>query len=133
LPGAWFGEKLRGRGKQTLIITDSLQIILLGFFILAMKYGGDRLPAVSFLLFGFVISLICGFQFPVAVRLRGADNRVVTRAFSADLIGAAFGALFTSVALIPYLGIVWATAGLIGLKLTSLTIMATRHEKNKQA
>ena len=132
LPGAWFGEKLRSRGKQMLIITDSLLIILLGFFILAMKYGADRLPVASFLLFGFVISLICGFQFPVALRLRGGDNRVVTRAFSADLIGAAFGTLFTSVVLIPYLGIVWAAAGLIGLKLTSLTIMATRHEKNKQ-
>jgi len=47
------------------------------------------------------------------------------------LIGAAFGTLFTSVALIPHLGIIWATAGLIGLKLASLTIMATRHEKNK--
>ncbi|MDI6688151.1 MAG: hypothetical protein QME06_08040 [Desulfobacterales bacterium] len=132
LPGAWLGEKLRDQGKQILIITDSLLIILLGFFILAMKYGGERLPVVLFLLFGFVISLMCGFQFPAAVRLRGGDNRVVTRAFSADLIGAAFGALFTSVALIPYLGIVWAAAGLIGLKLTSLTIMATRHEKNKQ-
>ncbi len=131
LPGAWFGEKMRGRGKQMLIITDCLLISLLSFFILAMKYGGDRLPVVSFLLFGFAISLMCGFQFPVALRLRGGDNRVVTRAFSADLIGAAFGTLFTSVALIPYLGIVWATAGLIGLKLTSLTIMATRHEKNK--
>ena len=131
LPGAWFGEKLRGQGRWILVITDSLLIILLGFFILAMKYGGDRLPVVSFLLFGFVISLICGFQFPVALRLRGGDNRVVTRAFSADLIGAAFGTLFTSVALIPYLGIVWATAGLIGLKLISLTIMAIRHEKNK--
>ncbi len=129
LPGAWFGEKLQGSGKQMLIITDCLLIILLSFFILAMKYGGDRLPVISFLLFGFVISLMCGFQFPVALRLRGGDNRVVTRAFSADLIGAAFGTLFTSVALIPYLGIVWATAGLIGLKLTSLTIMATRHEK----
>jgi spermidine synthase len=128
LPGAWFGEKLQGRGKQMLIITDCLLISLLSFFILAMKYGGDRLPVVSFLLFGFAISLMCGFQFPVALRLRGGDNRVVTRAFSADLIGAAFGTLFTSVALIPYLGIVWATAGLIGLKLTSLTIMATRHE-----
>jgi spermidine synthase len=131
LPGAWFGEKLRGRGKQMLVIADSLLIILLGLFILAMKYGGDRLPVVSFLLFGFVISLICGFQFPVALRLRGGNNRVVTRAFSADLTGAAFGTLFTSVVLIPYLGIVWSTAGLIGLKLTSLTIMATRHEKNK--
>jgi len=132
LPGAWFGERLQGRGKQMLIIADILLISLLGLFILAMKYGGDRLPVVSFLLFGFVISLICGFQFPVALRLRGGDNSVVTRAFSADLIGAAFGTLFTSVALIPYLGIVWATAGLMGLKLTSLTIMATRHEKNKQ-
>jgi len=84
------------------------------------------LPVACFLMFGFVISMICGFQFPLVLRLQGGSNRSVTQAFSADLIGAAFGTLFTSVVLIPYLGIIWTTIGLIGLKLASLTVMAIK-------
>jgi len=53
----------------------------------------------------------------------------VTQTFSADLIGAAFGTLMTSVVLIPYFGIIWAATGLIGLKLISLTVIFVRHEK----
>jgi hypothetical protein len=54
----------------------------------------------------------------------------VTQTFSADLIGAAFGTLMTSVVLIPYFGIIWAAAGLIGLKILSLIIIFGRYEKN---
>jgi O-antigen/teichoic acid export membrane protein len=36
------------------------------------------------------------------------------------------------VVLIPYFGIIWATAGLIGLKLCSMIVMVMIHEKNKQ-
>lgn len=126
LPGAWAGEKLRGCEKNMLMIADSLLIILLCLFITGVKYGGDMLPVACFLMFGFVISMICGFQFPLVLRLQGGSNRSVTQAFSADLIGAAFGTLFTSVVLIPYLGIIWTTIGLIGLKLASLTVMAIK-------
>ena len=48
----------------------------------------------------------------------------------ADLMGAAWGTLVTSVVLIPYFGIVWAAVGLIGLKLSSLMVIATSYEKN---
>lgn len=132
LPGAWFGEKLRNRGKLTLALTDSLLIGLMGLFILAIEYGGGRMPAVFFLIFGFSASLICGFQFPLALYLRGGDAPAVTRTFSADLIGAAGGTLATSVVLIPYLGIIWAATGLIVLKIFSLTVMVVCHEKDKQ-
>jgi len=131
LPGAWFGERMRGRGRLILALTDGLLIILIALFIIAVQQGGDRLPVAVFLIFGFVVSLTCGFQFPVALRLRGGDNPAATRAFSADLIGAAFGTLITSVALIPYFGIIWAAAGLIGLKLASIIVIATGYEKNK--
>ncbi|MEA3279743.1 MAG: hypothetical protein U9Q38_03990 [Thermodesulfobacteriota bacterium] len=129
LPGAWFGERMRGRGRLMLALTDGLLIILIALFIIAVQQCGDRLPVAVFLIFGFVVSLTCGFQFPVALRLRGGDNPAATRAFSADLIGAAFGTLITSVALIPYFGIIWAAAGLIGLKLASIVVIVTRSEK----
>jgi len=123
LPGAWIGNKFRQREKQTLAATDALLIVFLVILILSLEAGADRLPVAFFLGFGFAVSLACGLQFPVALRLGGSDNAAATRSFSADLIGAACGTLFTSVVLIPYLGIVWATVGLIGLKLTSLLLI----------
>ena len=130
LPGAWFGDRLRYRNKQTLAVADGLLIVLMGLLIIILKQAGYHLPVAFFLVFGFVISLICGFQFPVALYLRGSDAPAVTRTFSADLIGAACGTLVTNVVLIPYCGIIWAGAGLIGLKLCSLMVMVVRHEKN---
>jgi spermidine synthase len=123
LPGAWYGERLRSRGRQMLLLSDCMLIGLLTLLIMALKIGGDLLPVPFYLLFGFMISLICGFQFPVALYLRGGDNQAVARVFSADLIGAGFGTLFTSLALIPYCGLIWAAAGLIGIKCISLLIV----------
>jgi len=130
LPGAWLGHRFRYRSKQMLSLADGLLILLMGFLILVLKQGSYHLPASFFLFYGFVISLICGFQFPVALYLRGGDAPAVTQTFSADLIGAAFGTLMTSVVLIPYFGIIWAAAGLIGLKMLSLMIIFGRYEKN---
>ncbi|MDH3836405.1 MAG: hypothetical protein OET57_06610 [Desulfobacteraceae bacterium] len=130
LPGAWFGQRFRYRSKQTLALADGLLILLMGVLIVALRQGSYRLPVSFFLFYGFVVSLICGFQFPVALYLRGGDAPAVTQTFSADLIGAAFGTLITSVVLIPYFGIIWAAAGLIGLKMLSLVIIFGHHEKN---
>jgi spermidine synthase len=130
LPGAWFGGRLRSQSKQTLALADGLLMILMGVLIVVLKLGGYRLPASFFLVYGFMISLICGFQFPVALYLRGGDAPAVTRTFSADLIGAAFGTLITNVLLIPYFGIIWAAGGLIGLKMMSLMVIFVKHEKN---
>ena len=130
LPGAWFGDRLRCRSKQTLALADGLLIVLMGLLIIVLKQGGEYLPVAFFLVFGFMISLICGFQFPVALYLRGGDAPAVTQTFSADLIGAACGTLITNVVLIPYCGIIRAAAGLIGLKLCSLIVMVALHEKN---
>jgi spermidine synthase len=125
LPGAWLGSRLHQRGRQILAITDGFLIVILSVFILAIVNFADRLPVAFYLAFGFAVSLACGFQFPVALDLKGSDNTAATRAFSADLIGAACGTLLTSVVLIPYAGIMWAAAGLIGLKLISLVLIGT--------
>jgi spermidine synthase len=130
LPGAWFGHRFRYRSKQTLAFADGLLILLMGMLIVALRQGSYGLPVSFFLFYGFVVSLICGFQFPVALYLRGGDAPAVTQTFSADLIGAAFGTLMTSVVLIPYFGIIRTVAGLIGLKLLSIMIIFGRYEKN---
>jgi spermidine synthase len=111
-------------------LTDGFLIVILTVFILAIVNFADRLPVAFYLTFGFAVSVACGFQFPVALYLRGSDNTAATRAFSADLIGAAWGTLLTSVVLIPYTGILWAAAGLIGLKLISLILIGTSRKRN---
>ena len=126
LPGAWLGSQLQRRGQQILVLSDGLLIVLLASFILAVVGFGDRLPVSFYLIFGFAVSLVCGFQFPVAQYLKGSDNAAATRSFSADLMGAACGTLLTSVVLIPYMGILPAAGVLVGLKLVSLVLMWTR-------
>ncbi len=128
LPGAWFGDRLRMRSKQMLMLTDGLLMILMGLLIVALKQAGQHLPVAAYLVFGFLVSLICGFQFPVALYLRGGDAPAVTQTFSADLIGAAFGTLIANVVLIPYLGIIWMAAGLVGLKFLSLMVTFLSYE-----
>ena len=123
LPGAWAGNRLHGKRKRTLAITDAILILLLALFILALVAVADRLPVLFFLIFGFCVSLACGFQFPIALDLRGSDTAAATRMFSADLIGAGCGTLITSAILIPYLGIIWAAIGLIMIKLISFAVI----------
>ena len=130
LPGAWLGNRLRHRSKQILALTDVFLIASLVLFILAITNFADHLPVAFYLAFGFVVSLVCGFQFPVALYLRGNDNIAATHSFSADLIGAACGTLLTSVILIPYVGILWAAGGLICLKLISLILIGTSRSQD---
>ncbi len=129
LPGAWLGNRLCHQGKPILVMTDVFLIASLTLFILAVSNIGDRLPFVFYLAFGFVVSLACGFQFPVALYLGGSDNKAATRSFSADLMGAAWGTLLTSVILIPYAGILWTAGALIGLKTISLIVIGTSRSR----
>jgi spermidine synthase len=122
LPGAWVSDRLQFQGRQWLLAADGALILLSGLFILGITIGGYRLPVVFFLAFGFLVSLVCGFQFPVALKMQGGSGSAVSQAFSADLMGAACGTMVTSLLLIPYLGIVWTALVLMGLKLSSITL-----------
>lgn len=126
LPGAWIGNRYGGNKKILLVITDAILILLTGILITAFKQTGYSIPLSAFLLYGFVVSMTCGYQFPTALKLTGDSNSAVTKLFSADLIGAAAGTLLISVAVIPYFGIIRAAICLIGLKLISLIIMAIK-------
>lgn len=126
LPGAWIGNRYGGNKKILLVITDAILILLTGILIMAFKQVGYSISLYAFLLYGFIVSMTCGYQFPTALKLTGDSNRAVTKLFSADLIGAAAGTLLISVAVIPYFGIIWAATALIGLKFISLIIMAAK-------
>lgn len=127
-PGALLGETIRRRGRQILLLTDGTLILLLLFLISAIVFAGDHLSPGILILFGFSFSVACGCQFPVALHLRGGGKQAMIEVFSADLIGAAFGTLFTSVILIPFIGIVWSAFCLICLKFISVIVIKTSHE-----
>jgi spermidine synthase len=122
LPGAWFGQRLRNKNRHGLAISDCLLILLIGCFIASVFMGGQRLPVSFFMIFGFSVSLVSGFQFPIALQLQGGGKSAAARSFSADLTGAACGTLITSLLLMPYGGILWAAIALMGVKASSLIL-----------
>lgn len=129
LPGAYLGYRFARRQIPMLLLTDGLLILLLLGFIVTLGLAGDRIPSAFFLLFGFAVSLACGFQFPVALHLKKDNDPAAIRFFSADLMGAACGTLFTSLLMIPYLGLYWTTVSLIGLKLFSILILGATYAR----
>ncbi len=127
-PGAVLGELICRRGRMVLWITDACLILLILGLIFILIYAVGVLTPFLLMFFGFALSLACGCQFPVALYLRGSGKKAVIEAFSADLMGAAFGTLAVSVALIPYCGIIWTAFILAGLKSISWMTIRFHHE-----
>lgn len=126
LPGVLLGQKLRPAAARYLKWTDGL-LIALGIILVLMILPDNSQPSSgSLLLFGFCVSVLCGCQFPLALKTGGGNQARVAYAFSADLIGAACGALLVSVLLIPYLGLAGTLLALIGLKVSSLLVVGLR-------
>jgi spermidine synthase len=124
LPGAWLGERLASRPARVMVWIDLSLILLLGLFWLLLVRVGEGMTVEFLLLFGFLVSFGCGMQFAPALRMGGGDSPAATRVFSADLLGAAAGALLTSVVLIPFLGIAMTTMVLALIKTTSLILVS---------
>ncbi len=129
LPGAWLGETFIQKKRGTLVITDIMLIIVTGFFIAAVYSFGDRLPVFFYLFTGFLFSIACGCQFPVALHLSGDSDNAAVRMFSADLVGAAFGTIAASLVLIPFVGIIWTAVILLCLKIISLLVIILGYGK----
>ncbi|GEM_PF-6613939 len=71
--------------------------------------------------------MVCGYQFPIALQLKGDRANALTRIFAADLVGAAAGTIVTSVVLIPYVGLLWSALFLGAVKLLSMIVTAFSH------
>jgi spermidine synthase len=124
-PGAWLGARWHGDKKHLLMAVDAGLAASMLIFIGRVGSGTTPPPQLFFMLFGMVMSLGCGCQFPLALyRMKNHDAGAV-RSFSADLIGAAFGTLVTSLLFIPILGIIGAAYALISLKGLSLNVIFT--------
>ena len=130
LPGAWIGGRLTYSARRVVILLDGSIILLSGLFAAAVSTMGNALPVLFFLAYGFIFSFVCGFQFPAILRLVGDKNRQASGAFTADLMGAAFGALLTSILLIPYAGLAGSALTIIGLKATSMILTGAGDDNN---
>ncbi len=122
LPGALLGQKLSRGPQNAMRLTDGLLIGLCLCLALIILPENARPSSGALLGVGFCVSFLCGCQFPLALRSGGEDHRKAASAFTADLVGAAYGALLTSVLLIPYLGLTGTLATLVGLKVSSLLV-----------
>ena len=126
----------------TLYITIELMIICFSFgfpmIFFALYTGLDTSGFFLFRTLILVISFFSGFltgsQFPLANELYLKDSRSLSSTagllYASDLLGGWFGGIAGAVVLLPVLGLTGTclTVGL--LKLTSLTVIATQHDRH---
>lgn len=128
LPGAWAGGRFAGNRRRALMTADLLLCLLLVLFALILVVVRQALPAAVLYGFGLAVSFCCGFQFPLALMVSGDSTAAAAQSFSADLVGAAIGVLLVSLVLIPFMGLLWATLCLAGIKLISFLVAGSIHE-----
>ncbi len=126
LPGAYAAIYCK-KQRPWLLASDLLMAFGLTAMALAVEFAGARLPEIFFYLSGFLLSLLAGFQFPLAFQLAGRTNTGAATLFAIDVLGAASGCLVTSLILIIYLGLPVAAAVLVALKLASSLMMGFSH------
>jgi len=130
LPGAFMGGRLKFNMKSVIIKGDLFLILMTLTFVPVIRLVSTDFLSVYFLVYGFLVSAVCGMQFSVAVGLSKDRSSDVVKAFSADLLGAACGAIILSVVLIPNYGLVVSSAVLIIIKILSLSGLGFLYEKN---
>ena len=125
LPGAMIGDYYRDKEKDILALMVS-EIVLFGllilFFVWVRFFKGD-LHQLYFLIYCFIFSFFCGFQFPVAARIIGENQSPAAGCLAADLTGASIGTIAIGTLLIPLWGILWAIIFLILVKISSNMII----------
>ena len=128
LPGAALGVAGRGGGRRSLAASELCMLGLLCVFLWWTAAAGVEPPPVLFLLYCFVFSLLCGFQFPVAAAMIGEAERPAAGCLAADLTGAAVGTVAVGTILIPFAGFRWAVIGLILVKISSIMVTWKREQ-----
>jgi len=110
----------------------ALYAMVFPFIILKMNDLGSpswlNIPIIGFLTL--LISWLTGIEFALAAKIRDYQvNLLVARNYSADLFGSAFGALITSILLLPLLGMVNSCMVLASLNVISALVMIIYRKK----
>ncbi len=119
--------------EMLIFLADSLAFLysfLLLFFLLrmyAMNVEDSLLIKLFFSILMFIAGFLTGFEFPVSVRLYLSVSGDIRKAAgfidASDHLGAALGALFTGVLLLPLGGLWLSTMAIGSLKFISLVIL----------
>jgi spermidine synthase len=123
LPGAIIGNKWKRKGRDMLIKAEAGMMILLIAYLIWVTFYGSAMREFIFFLYGFIFSLLCGLQFPVAAEIIGEEKSPAAGLFAADLVGAGAGTLAIGTLLIPLLGIQVAIIALILVKTASTIVI----------
>jgi spermidine synthase len=113
LPGAILGNRSKRRGRDMLIRAEAGMILLLLSYLVWVTFYHSMMPETAFFLYGFLFSMLCGVQFPIAADIIGEERSPAAGLFAADLVGAGAGTLAIGTLLIPLLGVQAAVAALI--------------------
>ncbi|MBW1850575.1 MAG: hypothetical protein JRJ15_03930 [Deltaproteobacteria bacterium] len=123
LPGAILGTIRRHNYFFELTVSEVLLLFLLVLFYLWVVYFQTELHPFYFLLYCFLFSFLCGFQFPVVANIIGEKESPAAGCLAADLAGASVGTLATGTLLIPLWGIQSAVIFLILVKISSSVVI----------
>lgn len=90
----------------------------------------ELLVQIIFLFFTFIMASIIGLQFAVATKIQKmAINKLAATAYSADMLGSAFGALITAAILLPLLGLMNVGIILGGLNILVTAVILMKRKK----
>lgn len=125
-PGALFASRL-DRPLGWLMVSDLVLATVLALVGGTVALTGAGLPEVFFYFAGLAVSLLAGFQFPLAFRITGSTRRQAAALFAVDVLAASVGTLATSLVLVVYLGLLPAMSVLVALKIAGLLMMGRRY------
>ena len=123
LPGALIGRSWGQKDIFKLFVAEMLLLFMLFIFFVWAAYFRIELHPLYFLVYGFLFSLLCGYQFPIAASIIGEKTSPAAGCLAADLCGASVGTLATGTILIPIWGIRTAAVFLIIVKISSSVIV----------
>jgi len=123
LPGAMLGRAWKGKRGPVLALSEAMLLCLLFIFLAWSVFFKGEGSQVFFLMYCFLFSLCCGFQFPVITGIMGEDSQPIAGCLAADFAGAALGTILVGAFLIPSLGIQAAIIFLILIKLSSSSML----------
>jgi spermidine synthase len=120
VPGAYFSSYWARNKKLSSLLVLKWDMGIIGMiilYLLSISFLPYCVPLIFFLSFGFFLSMLCGFQFPLVLQNQKNSSQGITRFFAADILGAAFGIALVSIVGIPYYGLTWTAVGLGIVKL----------------
>ena len=123
LPGAALGYLFREKKIKSLIISDIIILFLLIFYFIWIDFIRNEPHQAYFLIYCFLFSFFCGFQFPVATWMVGEKMSPAAGCLAADLAGASVGTLVVGTIMIPLWGIESAILFIIIIKISSSMII----------